>query len=143
MKSLMTELLNLPGIIVEDSKEIEGTLILSVKAEKKIAVCPRCGQSSHYLHENKRYLVKDLPMSNRQVILRVNRRRFKCKNCRKPFSEILDFVGNKKNFTQRYAESITEQVIHSDINNVSCKEWLNGRRSRVNAQKYSRENFTY
>ncbi|MFB2771935.1 hypothetical protein ACE1AT_22010 [Pelatocladus sp. BLCC-F211] len=53
----MTELLNLPGIIVEDSKEIEGTLILSIKVEKKTAVCPRCGQSTHHLHENKRYLV--------------------------------------------------------------------------------------
>ncbi len=68
MNRLMTKLLNLPGIIVEDSKEIEGTLILSVKVSKKTAVCPRCGQSSHNLHENKRYLVRDLPMSNRQVI---------------------------------------------------------------------------
>jgi transposase len=105
----MTKLLNLSGVIVEDSQQIEETLILSVKVEKKTAVCPRCGQSSHHIHENKRYLVRDLPMSNRQVILRVNRRRFKCKNCRKPFSEILDFVGQKKSFTHRYAETITEQ----------------------------------
>ncbi|GAB1544153.1 hypothetical protein NUACC21_68290 [Scytonema sp. NUACC21] len=48
----MTKLLNLPGVIVEDSKEIEGTLILSVKVEKKTAICPRCGNISHHLHEN-------------------------------------------------------------------------------------------
>ncbi len=83
MKNLITKLLNLPGIIVEDSQEIEGTLILSVKVEKKTAVCPRCGESSHH-HENKRHLVRDLPVSDRQVIFRGNRRRFKCKNCRKP-----------------------------------------------------------
>jgi transposase len=120
----MTKLLNLSGVIVEDSQQIEETLILSVKVEKKTAVCPRCGQSSHHIHENKRYLVRDLPMSNRQVILRVNRRRFKCKNCRKPFSEILDFVGQKKSFTHRYAETITEQVIHSDLNNVAKNQLL-------------------
>lgn len=34
-------------------------------------------------------------------------------------SEILDFVENRKRFTQRYAQSITEQVINSDINNVA------------------------
>jgi transposase len=124
MNRLMTKLLNLPGIIVEDGKEIEETLILSIEVSRKTAVCPRCGQSSHHLHENKRYLVRDLPMSNRQVILRVNRRRFKCKNCRKPFSEILDFVGEKKSFTHRYAESITKQVIHSDINNVAKNNGL-------------------
>ncbi|MBW4601062.1 MAG: ISL3 family transposase, partial [Calothrix sp. FI2-JRJ7] len=58
MKTLITKLLNLPGIIVEDSQEIEGTLILSVKVEKKTAVCPRCGKTSHHLHENKRYARK-------------------------------------------------------------------------------------
>jgi hypothetical protein len=31
----------------------------------------------------------------------------------------LDFVKKRKNSTHRYAESITKQVIHSDINNVA------------------------
>lgn len=120
----MTKLLNLPGVIVEDSKKTEETLILSVKLEAKRAVCPRCGQTSHRLHQNQRHLVRDLPMSNREVILRVNRRRFKCENCQKPFSEILDFVGERKRFTHRYAENITEQVIHSTLENVAQNNGL-------------------
>lgn len=40
MKMSLTKLLNLPGVIVEDSKQIKETLILSVKAENKTAVCP-------------------------------------------------------------------------------------------------------
>ena len=43
MKRLLTKLLNLPGVIVEDSQETESILILSVKAESKTADCPRCG----------------------------------------------------------------------------------------------------
>ncbi len=35
MKRLMTKLLNLPGVIVEDSKETGELLILSVRVEKK------------------------------------------------------------------------------------------------------------
>ena len=61
---------------------------------------------------------RDAP-GNREVMLRVNRRRFKCKNCRKPFNESLAFVEKKKNFTKRYAQRIAEQVVHSDINNVA------------------------
>ncbi|MCL1469048.1 transposase family protein, partial [Argonema antarcticum A004/B2] len=83
----MTKLLNLSGVIVEDSKETEETLILSVRVEKKTADCSRCGKVSHRLHQNKSHLVRDLPMGNREVILKVNRRRFKCDNCQKPFSE--------------------------------------------------------
>ncbi len=83
----MTNILNLPGVIVEDYKQTAETLILVVKSQTKTANCPLCGQCSHHLHQNYRYLVRDLPMGDREVILRVNRRRFKCKNCRKPFNE--------------------------------------------------------
>lgn len=88
----MTKILNLPGVIVEESLETEETIILSVRVKNKTAVCPRCGQKSHRLHQNKTHLVRDLPITNREVILKVNRRQFKCEGCKKPFSEILDFV---------------------------------------------------
>jgi transposase len=106
MNKLMTNLLNLPGVLVEDIQQTEDTLILFVKSDRKTAICPRCGQKSHHLHQNQRHLVKDLPIGNRAVFLSVNRRRFKCKNCQKPFSEILDFVPEKKSFTHRYKEDL-------------------------------------
>ena len=119
MKRLLTKLLNLPGVIVEDSQETESILILSVKAESKTADCPRCGQRSYRLHQNKRHLVKDLPLIGKSVILNVNRRQFKCDVCQKPFSEILNFVGTRKSFTYRLAGKITAEVIHSDVKNVA------------------------
>ncbi len=118
MNKLMTTILNLPGVIVEDYKQTGDTLILVIKSQKTTANCPVCSQFSHHLHQNYRYLVRDLPIGNREVMLRVNLPRFKCKNYRKPFNEILAFLEKKKSFTNRYAQSIAEQVVHSDINNV-------------------------
>ncbi len=118
MNKVMTNLLNLPGVIVEKSIQLEDRLILFVTSKNKTAVCTRCGQISRRLHQNKRYLVKDLPLGNSEVILSVNRRRFKCEKCCKPFSEKLDCVPTKKSFTHRYAQSVSHQVVHSDINNV-------------------------
>jgi hypothetical protein len=40
MKRLMTKLLNLPGVIVEDSRQTEETLILSVIVQKKQQFVP-------------------------------------------------------------------------------------------------------
>ncbi|WP_333141074.1 transposase family protein [Microcoleus sp. Pol11C2] len=115
----MTIILNLPGVLVEDYKQTGETLILVIKLQKTTASCPVCSLSSHHLHQIYRYLVRDLPIGSREVMLRVNRRRFKCKNCRKPFNENLAFLEKKKNFTKRYAQSIAEQVVHNDINNVA------------------------
>ena len=63
-------------------------------------------------------------MGNREVILRVNPRQLKCNNCKKPFSETLSFVAKYQGFTNRYAVIITEQVIHSDVNNVAKNNGL-------------------
>ena len=54
MNKLMTRILNLPGVIVEEIQERKKILILFVKSASSRAVCPRCGQTSHRLHQNKR-----------------------------------------------------------------------------------------
>nr|WP_258001349.1 transposase family protein [Fischerella thermalis] len=51
------------------------------------SVCPRCGTKSQRLHQNHRYIVKDLCCGEQQVFLEINRRQFKCSKCKKPFSE--------------------------------------------------------
>jgi transposase len=53
------------------------------------------------------------------VYLQVNRRQFKCDNCRNPLSEELDFVASKRTYTKRLAENILEQLKSGDILNVS------------------------
>lgn len=119
MKRIITQLLNLPGVAVEESKEIEDTIIFKVQLLEKKARCPRCSQISYRLHQNKYHLAEDLAIGGKKVILQVNRRQFKCVYCQKPFSEKLEFIGERKNFTIRYAEVITEQVINSNVINVA------------------------
>ncbi|WP_017748481.1 transposase family protein [Scytonema hofmannii] len=84
----MTQLLNLPELVVESSLQDGQTLFISVHKKGKSAVCPNCGTRSDRLHQNQKYLVKDLPMGDKEVILDVNRRRFKCKNCRKTLYQV-------------------------------------------------------
>jgi transposase len=118
MKRILTQLLNLSDVVVESSLQEGYTLILSVSKKTKSAVCPQCGKKSQHLHQNQNYLVKDLPIGDKEVILNVNRRRFKCKKCRKTFNEKLDFVGTRKGYTHRYAENIVKQLISSNVSNV-------------------------
>jgi transposase len=124
MKRVLTELLNLSDVVVESSLQEGHTLILSVTKKTKSAVCPDCGKKSDRLHQNQNYLIKDLPMGDKEVILNINRRRFKCKKCCKTFNEELDFVGARRKHTYRYAENIIKQLIHSDVSNVAKNNGL-------------------
>jgi transposase len=124
MQPLLTQLLNLPGIEVEDFHDLGEQIIIEVEATTEKATCPRCGQESCHLHQNHRYLARDLSISQRQVFLKVNRRQFKCLSCGKPFSEELDFIGRRRKHTDRFAQAIVQQVLHSDTHNVALNNDL-------------------
>jgi transposase len=124
MQPLLTQLLNLPGIEVENYSDLGSELILEVEAITTQATCPRCEQISCHLHQNHWYLARDLSISGRTVFLKVNRRQFKCHNCGKPFSEMLDFIGTRRKQTNRFAQSIVQQVLHSDVHNVAVQNNL-------------------
>ena len=125
MVPLLTQLLGLTGVDVESYEDLGNALILSVERHEESATCPRCDTLSTHLHQNHSIRVRDLPISHyRKTWLKVNRRQFKCHECQKPFSEDLEFVGGRRKYTDRYAESVVKQVIHSSPKNVAWHQEL-------------------
>ncbi len=119
---LLTEILNIEGIKVISQRQHEGIgIILQIEPIRKESVCPRCRTKSHRVHQNHRYIVKDLPWGEKPVFLEINRRQFKCEKCRKPFSEDLDFIRKKRNYTKRLATQIIQSVLENDIHSVAKK----------------------
>lgn len=117
---LLTELLNLESVKVTKYQNLPQIgLILHLESLTREASCTRCGQKSQKIHQNHRYLVKDLPMSGQPVYLEVNRRQFKCENCKKPFSEELNLVKKRRKYTSRLATEIIRQVLADDIKTVA------------------------
>ncbi len=140
MQLLLTELLNLPGIEVDNYTDCGSQLILEVEAVTTQAICPRCEQISFHLHQNHWHLARDLSISGRTVFLKVNRRQFKCQNCGKPFSEALDFIGSRRKQTNRFAKFIVQQVLHSDLHNVAIQNDLTDEEVWSMVQDVSKKN---
>lgn len=119
---LLTELLNLEGIKVISHRQHERIgIILQLEPIRKESVCPRCRTKSHRVHQNHRYIVKDLPWGEKPVFLEINRRQFKCEKCQKPFSEDLDFIRKRRTYTKRLASQIIQEVIENDIHSIAKK----------------------
>jgi transposase len=120
MKFPVEQILNLPGMVVLSCQEIEGMgLILEIEAVVRCCTCPKCGQVSRSIHQNHWRIIQDLPWSAKPVLLRINRRQFKCKQCQKTFSEKLDFVDKQRGYTKRLADNIVKQVLDSSIRSVA------------------------
>ena len=63
--------------------------------------------------------MRDIPCSNYDVFLLVNRRQFRCKNCQKVFSEELSFVKKRRTYTKRLAEKVAEEALETDEINTA------------------------
>ncbi|BDI18278.1 hypothetical protein ANSO36C_40800 [Nostoc cf. commune SO-36] len=63
-------------------------------------------------------MIHDLPWSKKPVLLKINRRQFKCHKCKKVFSEKLDFVDKSKGYIKKLATDIVQQVLNSNIHSV-------------------------
>ncbi len=123
--SIFEQIINLPEFKVKNYRFIEGFgLVLIVEKKEKKASCPNCGKKSDKLHQNYRYLVRDLRIIEHDVYLRVNRRQFKCSRCQKPFTENFDSIKKTRTYTERLAEKIITEVLESDGKNVAQRNGL-------------------
>jgi transposase len=119
---VLTEILDLSDVKVISHRLHTGIgMILQIEQEKSFATCPKCGTTSHKLHQNHRHIIKDLPFGEKEVFLEINRRQFKCEKCKKPFSEDLDFVKKKRTYTNRLAHKTIQEVLENDIHSVAAK----------------------
>ena len=76
------------------------------KVRASCEVCPRCAQPSSSVYDHRWVTLKDEPMRRSVITLRIKKRRYYCKTCRKPFTEPLSGVMPRRRTTQRYREAL-------------------------------------
>jgi transposase len=65
---VLTEILNIEGIkVISHSQQSGIGIMLQVDSISKESYCHRCGTKSHRLHQNHRYVVKDLSWGEKPV----------------------------------------------------------------------------
>lgn len=125
MKFTVEQILNLSEMQVLDFQELEGEeIIITIEKRVNYSTCPSCGKITPSIHQNHWRMIHDLPWNKKPVLLKINRRQFKCHECKKVFSEQLDFVDKSKGYTKRLASDIVEQVLNSNIHSVAQRNGL-------------------
>jgi transposase len=121
----INEILNIDEVIATHYQTIDeiGCVIYLQKQESEVA-CPSCGKLTDKLHQNHWLTVRDLPLGEHNVYLKINRRQLKCKGCGKKFSEEFTFFKKRSHFTERLKSKIVEEVLSGDIKNVAQRNGL-------------------
>jgi transposase len=72
----------------------------------KLEVCPKCATPSSSIYDSRIVTIKDAPIRGDAVRLRLKKRRFYCRTCRKPFTEPIEGIGKRKRTTYRYSREV-------------------------------------
>jgi len=116
----ITKVINIEDIkVVNYDFLTDDEIVIEIQNQSKLGQCPRCGKTTNKTHQNHWYMVRDIPMSDYQVFLKVNRRQLKCTECQKVFSEKLSFVKTRRTYTKRLANKVIKEVLETDVENAA------------------------
>jgi transposase len=92
-----THSLQLPELkITNDYRANKNTLIFEATKLSDFEVCPKFATPSKTVYDHAFVKIKDTPIGDKRIFLKIKKRRFFCKSCKKPFTEPV--AGIKKGF---------------------------------------------
>ncbi len=105
------------------------TQVFLLEKDSAFEVCPKCAQPTTCVYDRVTVSVQDAPLRNKNVILKIRKRRFRCKECRAVFREPVPGIVKGFRTTQRFRKHLMWQSSQfSNLNRVSklnrCSDWL-------------------
>ena len=102
----ITKLLGLQEAKIEKIEENNEKIVISVVMNRKAHRCPCCGAETDRVHDYRTQLVNDLDLREKQVVLKIRKRRYVCPDCGKRFCENIFFLPRYFRRTVRVTANI-------------------------------------
>ena len=114
--------LGLPGMKVLGVKEEEHWIEVLAQYREQEADCPRCGCATWQVHQQHLQRKRDARLWKKPVWLALWKRRFRCRNCRKVFTEPDPVCGARRRTTARLRETVAGWASEATVRAVARVE---------------------
>lgn len=101
--------LGLDGYVLRDSNVCSDGIRLYVQQTGYRPVCPVCGSCCYHVHEKKERAVQDAPIHNQPTTLLITQHRYKCADCGKRYTELLNGIEENAKITNRLVDCVIRQ----------------------------------
>ena len=115
----ITVRLRLPGVVVLGAWEREHEIEVMGRYAKEEATCPRCGRSTWQVHQWHRQWKRDAPLWGKRVWVLLWKRRFRCRACRRVFTEDDPACGRRRRTTTRLRRQVSQQAQEANVRAVA------------------------
>lgn len=108
VRNLADELLSDDLKFVSSRTYRNGYLWEVIKRRNAFEICPRCAQPSQVRAGKVKVTVREAPIRERPLWLRIEKHRYYCKTCRKPFTEPVDCVWPRRKTTSQFRRTLAK-----------------------------------
>jgi len=123
-------LIGLPELeFSKDSLHYKNAIQLHCRKTSKMEVCPKCATPSTTCYDKRMVTIKDSPIRDKVIYLKITKRRFYCKSCKKPFTEPVQGIIKGFKSTVRFRKHVLWCATNfGDLKRVQrkcqCSSWL-------------------
>ena len=110
MQDHATRLVGLDRLVVTGVERAGDQLDLQVELIAREVGCPRCGGSDVRVKERPRVRVRDLAIAGRLTRLVWRKRRYRCTDCGRTFTETHEQLPSRQRVTGRFRARLAERV---------------------------------
>lgn len=108
---MSTDILNLPNLRVLRVDDRGNHYRIDSENIAELRTCPHCGHDDFYRHGWQAQTYMDTPIHGKQVVVQLNRRRLRCRECGKTSFEPLPDIDNKRQATRRLVTYIEQRCL--------------------------------
>ncbi len=121
-KDVITVRLRLGNLEVLDVKEWEAWIEVLAQYGHEEAVCPRCGRSTWQVHQRHLQRKRDARLWGKGVWVAILKRRFRCRQCQKVFTEPDPVCGSRRRTTRRLRRTLARWAREATVRSVARQE---------------------
>src|SRR6266705_10762 len=127
----LSRVLGLDGLAVTAVRERADELDVEVELAVVASSCRLCGGTDLEVKERPRVRVRDLPLAGRRVTLVWRKRRFRCRRCRRSFSESHASLPSRQRVTRRFRAHLFARLRSGGAQLEVAREEQTGRDRRT------------
>jgi transposase len=111
MQDHATRLVGLDGLVVTEVQRAGEQFDLQVELLARATGCRHCGGSELRVKERPSVRVRDLPIAGRVTRLVWRKRRYRCSDCARTFTETHEQLPARQRVTERFRARLAERVV--------------------------------
>lgn len=125
----LTQFLLLPDLRFVKEEKKKNIKTIYCEKVSSFEVCPHCARKCTKVYDHVNVTIRDEPLRNKHVILKIRKRRFRCEDCKRVFREPVGGVFKGFRTTERFRRYI--RLLASEYQNLKqvahrckCSSWL-------------------